>query len=154
MTVTEAEPIIGKNQALQNYYEGFESRIGYRLVLGGTRHFGYYKPGTYWPFSIGKALRTMEDKLIDILGLKEGSKVLDAGCGVGHVAIHLAQNGFYVQGIDFVEPTLVGFTILLTKSSLCFIKVSPVPVESFFKCIKVPNLARDRPGWLASAPGW
>ncbi|KAG4416276.1 hypothetical protein IFR04_010557 [Cadophora malorum] len=107
MTVTEAEPIIGKNQALQNYYEGFESRIGYRLVLGGTRHFGYYKPGTYWPFSIGKALRTMEDKLIDILGLKEGSKVLDAGCGVGHVAIHLAQNGFYVQGIDFVDHHVV-----------------------------------------------
>ena len=107
MTFTKREPIIGNNRALQDYYEGFESRIGYRLVLGGTRHFGYYKPGTYWPFPIGKALRTMEDKLISNLGLEKGSKVLDAGCGVGHVAMHLARNGFHVQAIDFVDPHVV-----------------------------------------------
>ncbi|KAK0108852.1 hypothetical protein ONS96_002692 [Cadophora gregata f. sp. sojae] len=107
MSSAEQKPTIGKNQALQDYYEGFESRIGYRLVLGGTRHFGYYKHGTHWPFPIGKALRAMEDKLISNLGLEKGSKVLDAGCGVGHVAIHLAKNGYRVQAIDFVDHHIV-----------------------------------------------
>ena len=41
-------------------YESFESRIGYRLVLGATRHFRYYEKGTYWPFPVGRALRAME----------------------------------------------------------------------------------------------
>ncbi|KAH9215572.1 S-adenosyl-L-methionine-dependent methyltransferase [Leptodontidium sp. 2 PMI_412] len=107
MSSTNQEPLINKNQALQDYYEGLESRIGYQLVLGGTRHFGYYEPGTYWPFPIGKALRAMEDRLISNLGLEKGSKVLDAGCGVGHVAIHLAKNGYYVRAIDFVDHHVV-----------------------------------------------
>ncbi|KAJ8057984.1 hypothetical protein OCU04_013157 [Sclerotinia nivalis] len=38
------------------------------------------------------------------LALEPGSRVLDAGCGVGHVAIHLAKTaGFRVHGIDVVE---------------------------------------------------
>lgn len=35
-------PLIGENKELQTYYQSLESRIGYRLVLGGTRHFGYW----------------------------------------------------------------------------------------------------------------
>ncbi len=107
MASTDQEPIVKKNQALQDYYGSLESRIGYRLVLGGTHHFGYYKAGTYWPFPIGRALRAMEDKLIGGLALEEGSKVLDAGCGVGHVAIHLARNGYRVEGIDVVDHHIV-----------------------------------------------
>jgi cyclopropane fatty-acyl-phospholipid synthase-like methyltransferase len=103
----EKEPLINKNKPLQDYYANLESRIGYRLVLGGTRHFGLYTPGSYWPFPIGKALRAMEDHLIATLALEKGSKVLDAGCGVGHVAIHLAQNGYRVHGIDVVERHIV-----------------------------------------------
>jgi ubiquinone/menaquinone biosynthesis C-methylase UbiE len=45
----------------------------------------------------------MEDHLFDTLGLEKGAQVLDAGCGVGHVAIHLAQRGLLMQGIDVVE---------------------------------------------------
>lgn len=107
MPSTDQQPLVNKNQALQDYYGGLESRIGYRLVLGGTRHFGYYKAGTYWPFPIGRALRAMEDNMIEKLGLERGSKVLDAGCGVGHVAAHLAKNGYRVQGIDVVDHHLV-----------------------------------------------
>lgn len=37
-----AGPVINDNPELQSYYQSLESRIGYRLVLGGTRHFGYW----------------------------------------------------------------------------------------------------------------
>jgi sterol 24-C-methyltransferase len=103
MASSDKEALINPNRSLQSYYASLESRIGYRLVLGGTRHFGYYDVDTYWPFPIGKALRAMEDHLFDTLGQKKGAQVLDAGCGVGHVAIHLAQRGLHVQGIDVVD---------------------------------------------------
>lgn len=49
----------------------------------------------------------MEDKLATALNLPSGSYVLDAGCGVGHVAIHMAtHHGFKIQGIDVVERHL------------------------------------------------
>lgn len=99
-------PLITPNSSLQTYYGSLESRIGYRLLLGGTRHFGYYDVATYWPFPIGKALRAMEDHLLDSLQLGAGAEVLDAGCGVGHVAIHLARRGLRVQGIDVVDHHL------------------------------------------------
>lgn len=107
MPSIEEEPLINKNQPLQDYYATLESRIGYRLMLGGTRHFGFYTSGSYWPFPIGRALRAMEDHLIKNLDLEEGSRVLDAGCGVGHVAIHLAKKGYCVQGIDVVDHHIV-----------------------------------------------
>lgn len=107
MLSDEHEPRINKNRTLQDYYASLESRIGYRLVLGGTRHFGLYTPGTYWPFPISKALRAMEDHLVRALGLERGSKVLDAGCGAGFVAIHLAEEGYSVQGIDVVDHHIV-----------------------------------------------
>ena len=88
--------------SVQEYYGTIESRVGYRLLLGGTRHFGYYAPRIYWPFPITKALRDMEDILKTILGQQPGREVLDAGCGVGHVAIYLAKNGFCVRGIDLI----------------------------------------------------
>ena len=97
------EPLIHVNPSLQKYYAALESRIGYRLILGGTRHFGYYEAGAKWPFPINDALRRMEDHLYDSLKLQSGAKVLDAGCGVGHVAIHLARKGLQVSGIDVLS---------------------------------------------------
>lgn len=38
----ETTALIKENAPLQSYYHKLESRIGYRLVLGGTRHFGYW----------------------------------------------------------------------------------------------------------------
>jgi sterol 24-C-methyltransferase len=98
-----SEPLINDNPALQSYYESLESRIGYRLILGGTRHFGYYDKDTRWPFPIGRSLRRMERKLLETLALPAGSRVLDAGCGVGHVAIYMAKHGLNVTGIDVVD---------------------------------------------------
>lgn len=103
MGTSETTPLINQNPDLQSYYASLESRIGYRLILGGTRHFGYYEPGTWWPFPVTKALRRMEDHLFETLRLPAGATVLDAGCGHGHVAIHMAQRNLNVQAIDVVE---------------------------------------------------
>ena len=99
----QEEPLINHNPSLQSYYTSLESRIGYRLFLGGTRHFGYYGPKSWWPFPITAALRRMEDHLFNSLNLQPGATVLDAGCGVGHVALHLASKGLQVYGIDVVK---------------------------------------------------
>ncbi|KAJ5773852.1 hypothetical protein N7457_008748 [Penicillium paradoxum] len=103
MATSETEPLINKNPALQSYYASLESRIGYRIILGGTRHFGYYEPGSWWPFPITKALRRMEDHLFDSLNLPPGSAVLDAGCGNGLVAMHLARRKLNIKAVDVTE---------------------------------------------------
>ena len=64
---------------------------------------GYYYQDTYWPFPISKALRSMEDDLFQSLKLSAGNQVLDAGCGIGHVAMHFAQRGIQVEGVDIVD---------------------------------------------------
>lgn len=46
----------------------------------------------------------MEDKLAEALALPAGSQVLDAGCGVGHVALRMAKDhGLRVQCINVVD---------------------------------------------------
>jgi sterol 24-C-methyltransferase len=100
----EAEPLINENPQLQSYYQSLESRIGYRLLLGGTRHFGWYEHDTWWPFPLSRGMRNMEDKLAEALALPPGAQVLDAGCGVGHVAIRMARTyGLRVKAIDVVQ---------------------------------------------------
>lgn len=104
--------------ALKTYYESIESRLGYRLVLGGTRHFGYYKEGTWSPFPVGRALRAMEEKFFDALRLPEGSQVLDAGCGVAHVAIYMAKRGLRITGIDLIDHHIVKAKRNVARSGL------------------------------------
>ena len=98
----DAEPLVNPNPGLQSYYASLESRIGYRLILGDTRHYGYYEKGALSPFPVGRSLRRMEGKLLEALGIPPSSSILDAGCGVGHVAIYMARHGMRVTGIDVV----------------------------------------------------
>lgn len=45
----------------------------------------------------------MEDKLAEAIALPPGSQVLDAGCGVGHVALRMAKkHGLRIEAIDVV----------------------------------------------------
>ncbi|KAI8657256.1 Methyltransf-25 domain-containing protein [Fusarium keratoplasticum] len=100
----DSDPLINDNTKLQAYYASLESRIGYKVFLGDTRHFGYYPSDKSWPFPIGRSLRAMETKMGELLNLPPGANVLDAGCGVGHVALHLAKEFKYrVKAIDVVE---------------------------------------------------
>ncbi|KAJ5323036.1 hypothetical protein N7452_011325 [Penicillium brevicompactum] len=100
---SETEPLINHNPVLQSYYASLESRLGYKFLLGNTRHFGYYDPGAWWPFPLGNALRRMEDHLFENLNLPAGATALDAGCGYGHVAIHMANRGLNIRAIDVVK---------------------------------------------------
>ncbi|KAF7560695.1 hypothetical protein G7046_g3450 [Stylonectria norvegica] len=101
---SEAGPIIGDNPALQAYYESQESWIVYEVILRGCHHFGYYDKDTYWPFPIGRSLRRMEQKLLDVLSLPAGSQILDAGCGFGSVPLYLAKHGkMRVTAIDNID---------------------------------------------------
>lgn len=88
------------------YYDRTESRIGYTLLLGGTKHFGWYEKGqSKWRFS--PAMRRMEDVLGEKLDLPHGANVLDAGCGVGDVARAMASRfGLKVTGIDILDFNL------------------------------------------------
>ena len=99
----QKEPLINHNPSLQSYYASWETRLGFRLVLGGTKHYGYYQPNSTWPFPITAALRRMEDYLFNSMGLQPGARVLEAGCGTGHVAMHFASKGVQVYGIDVVR---------------------------------------------------
>ena len=48
----------------------------------------------------------MRDHVFDSPALQPGAEVLDAGCGIRHVAMHLARNGLQVQGIDMINDHL------------------------------------------------
>ena len=47
--------------AVKRYYDRLESRLGYRYMLGGRKHFGYYPEGERLNFRL--ALLTMEARL-------------------------------------------------------------------------------------------
>jgi len=90
-------------EAVTSYYNTRESKQGYGLLLHGTKHFGYYEKGdSIWQFS--KTMRRMEKELVKRLNLPNGSRVLDAGCGVGDVASYVSsQCACQVDGIDILD---------------------------------------------------
>jgi hypothetical protein len=83
------EPAADHARRVVAYYHKPESRLSYRLLLGGTKHYGFYPAGSR-RLSMARAMRLMEDKLGVTLDLPPGSRVLDAGCGQGDVAVRLA----------------------------------------------------------------
>jgi ubiquinone/menaquinone biosynthesis C-methylase UbiE len=102
---------------IKEYYRTRESRIGYMLFLRGAKHFGYYEKGDPL-FSFQKSLRKMEIKLGEALSLKRGSKVLDAGCGMGVVSRNLAKwYGYDITGIDILDFNLAKAKRRAEKSS-------------------------------------
>jgi sterol 24-C-methyltransferase len=101
-TLLEDDGSINLRKILR-YYGCTESRIGYKLLLRGTKHFGWYERGqSKWRFCA--ALRRMEDVLARKLGLPAGAEVLDAGCGMGDVGRTMAgRYGLRVTGIDVLD---------------------------------------------------
>lgn len=90
-------------EEILDYYHSKESRWGYKLVLGGVKHFGYYPEGSS-KTSMRKAMQNMMDKVGETLNLPKGSRVLDAGCGEGATADHLVQKyHLKVEGVDLLD---------------------------------------------------
>jgi sterol 24-C-methyltransferase len=56
-------PEADQERRVRSYFRKPESRIFYRLFLRGTKHFGYYPPGSR-RLSMASAMRMMEDKLV------------------------------------------------------------------------------------------
>jgi ubiquinone/menaquinone biosynthesis C-methylase UbiE len=46
------------------------------------------------------------DKIVQLTGMNETQKILDAGCGSANHAIRLAKRGFQITAIDFSQPVL------------------------------------------------
>ncbi|MET9804061.1 methyltransferase domain-containing protein [Streptomyces sp. NPDC006368] len=93
-------------QSVLPYYQRFGSRWGYAMLLGRTRHFGWYEPGQS-PWAFAASMRRMETIAARKLALPAGSPVLDAGCGVGDVARTVAaRSGVHVTGIDGIESDI------------------------------------------------
>lgn len=88
--------------AVEHYYSMAETRLDFGFLTGGTRHYGLYQPGD-WAWNWSAAMRRMEDKLAADLAPVPGDHVLDAGCGVGDVALRLAATwGCRVLGVDIL----------------------------------------------------
>lgn len=91
---------------IQRYYGKKESRWGYRLLLKGVRHSGYY-PERRKTVSHRKAQELMVERVAANLELPQNSKILDAGCGEGVASIVLAtQYGYEVKGIDLLPESI------------------------------------------------
>jgi sterol 24-C-methyltransferase len=102
-----------------NYYHTWESKLGYRW-LHGVKHFGYYPEGQE-NISKLEAQLLMNDQLANALSLAKDSKVLDAGCGEGGVAIYLQQkHGLQTEGIDLLD-----FNIKRAKAAAKSAQIDP-----------------------------
>ena len=68
---------------------------------------------------------TVVDKLSELF--KEGSALLDAGCGTGSYALLLAQKGFKVTGID-INPDFINIAKekAKDKSEVDFFLIRPI----------------------------
>jgi tocopherol O-methyltransferase len=102
----QAEKIEVTNEEIVRYYT--ETQIDYRVLWlnndNRAVHFGYYEKDTK---NHAEALGNMNNVLADIAGIKEGTRVLDAGCGEGGSSVWLARKrDAIVTGVTLVESQL------------------------------------------------
>ena len=87
-----------------DYFE--KSRLGYDIVLGGTKHFGFY-PDTKKYITEKKAQDFMQDLIAKNLNIKKNQLILDAGCGQGVVSTYLVKK----YGCKIIGITIVPFEV-------------------------------------------
>jgi sterol 24-C-methyltransferase len=110
MYLNKGESVDRNLDAVKRYYGSRESRLGYWYLLKGTKHFGLYRAQDK-PWQFAKTMRQMEDFLIEKLRARPGQQFLDAGCGMGRVAVHVASTTkAKVEGVD-----ILGFNISEAK---------------------------------------
>ncbi len=100
---------------LNRYFE--KSYLGYNLLLGGSKHFGYNPTNEL--ISEKKAQILMQELVAKKLRLSENDIVLDAGCGQGIVSAFLAQNyKCKIEGITIIPFEITKGNYLIEKLNL------------------------------------
>lgn len=87
-----------------------KSKLGYDILLYGSKHFGFY-PSTKKDIPEKKAQELMQDLLAKNLALERDQLVLDAGCGQGFVSTYLARK----YGCKVIGITIVPFEVVRAK---------------------------------------
>lgn len=90
-------------ERINHYYD--ECQVDYSLIWGTddhlSMHYGYHDDEHS---SVKDAVVHVNEVLADRVGIEEGDRVLDAGCGVGGSAIWLArERGAEVVGVNINE---------------------------------------------------
>lgn len=149
------------NNGIARYYQRFGSWAGYNLVMGRSQHAGYWTESTR---SERQAQQNYIDKMLELLKLKKGETVLDAGSGQGYAARILARRtGATIVGIT-ITPREVRvseklsrgqksvrfvlgdysatefpdeyFDVIYTTESLCHAKDMAKTMREFFRILK------------------
>ncbi len=87
-----------------DYFE--KSKLGYDLVLFGSKHFGFY-PNAKKDISEKEAQKLMQDLLAKNLKIRKNQLILDAGCGQGIVSAYLVRK----YGCKIIGITIVPFEV-------------------------------------------
>lgn len=97
-----------------------ESRLGYDLVLGGVKHFGYY-PDKVNNIRENRAQELMHNILEKKLNITKNQTILDAGCGQGIISAYLAKN----HDCRIIGITIIPFEVDKAKKLAGKLGVSP-----------------------------
>jgi len=86
---------------------GREPDRGDPVTDAGPQHWfeplADYLGSAYLRYSFTKGTRQEVDAVVTALGLREGDRVLDVGCGPGRHAHELARRGIVVHGVDISQ---------------------------------------------------
>lgn len=96
------EALTPEQQTVVAYFSRLPTIIGYQLVMGQNRHFGYYDDTHTTERTAQARFLEKVDGLLDMPAGPDVS-VLDAGCGQGLVGMHVAETSeAHVTGITLV----------------------------------------------------
>lgn len=136
-----------KKQEVIDYYSRLGSRLGYRLVMKKSQHFGVYD-NTHTTETL--AQENFSAQFMKLLNVHAGMKILDAGCGQGVLAVDIARHeDVHVTGVTIV-PLEVKKSLKLAKragvsSQTDFIEGDyhqlPFPDNSFDRVYAVETLS-------------
>jgi cyclopropane-fatty-acyl-phospholipid synthase len=102
LRLTGERHTVGRDrQAVSYHYDAGNDFFALFLDESMTYSCGYFRTGAE---TLADAQRAKLDLVCTKLGLREGERVLDVGCGWGSFAIHAAQNyGVHVLGVTLSE---------------------------------------------------
>jgi len=104
----------GRNETVARYYRETAGAYEKRMALEGHQsiHFGYFEPEHRTGWTVlghdhASANVHLKALLADAAGVSEGTRVVDAGCGIGETACWLAEHrGAQVVGLNITDTQL------------------------------------------------